>query len=64
MTDGITEAENVQDELFGNRRILDYIKKTEGPPWGEGLLKEVKGWRGMKEANDDTTLMEIWRVDK
>ena len=64
MTDGITEAENVQDELFGNRRILDYIQKTEGPPWGEGLLKEVKGWRGSKEANDDTTLMEIWRVNK
>ncbi len=64
MTDGITEAENEQLELFGNRRIVEYIEKTKGPPWGEALLGAVKEWRSGKEANDDTTLMEIWRVDK
>ena len=64
MTDGITEAENAMDELFGNHRILDCIGKNEGPPWGEGILKAVQDWRGRKAANDDTTLMEIWRVDK
>jgi len=64
MTDGITEAENEQDELFGNNRLLEFIEKTQGPPWGEGLLGVVKEWRGRKQANDDTTLMEIWREPK
>jgi phosphoserine phosphatase RsbU/P len=61
MTDGITEAENAKDELFGNQRLLEYIQKTEGPPWGESLLEAVEDWRGGRQANDDTTLMEIWR---
>ena len=61
MTDGITEAENEKDELFGNHRLLEYVQNAEGPPWGEGLLKAVENWRGRRQANDDTTLMEIWR---
>ena len=61
MTDGITEAENEKNELFGNHRLLEYVQKADGPPWGKGLLKTVEKWRGRRPANDDTTLMEIWR---
>jgi hypothetical protein len=32
-----------------------------GPPWGEGLLHSVSRWRGDAAANDDITVLEIWR---
>ncbi|MDF1593249.1 MAG: SpoIIE family protein phosphatase [Desulfobacterales bacterium] len=61
LTDGVTEAENEQSELFGNGRLMDHIRKTAGPPWGKGLLDAVISWRGASSANDDVTLLEIWR---
>ncbi len=60
-TDGLIEAENEDNELFGNDRLVGYIKDTKGPPWGKGLLHEIRGWRGNANANDDLTLLEIWR---
>jgi serine phosphatase RsbU (regulator of sigma subunit) len=61
ITDGITEAGNVRNELFGYRRLVNYIKSTSGPPWGNGLLDAVKAWRGGAEPNDDLTIVETWR---
>ncbi len=61
LTDGVTEAENEEVELFGNRRLIDYIQKTEGPPWGKGLLGSVYTWQGTAKASDDLTMLEIWR---
>jgi len=61
LTDGVTEAEDQHRELFGNRRLIDYIKKTTGPPFGKGLLDAVNTWRGTAEANDDLTILEIWQ---
>lgn len=60
-TDGIIEAENENHELFSNDRLADYIKNTTGPPWGEGLLNIIRGWRGNAPVNDDLTILEIWR---
>lgn len=60
-TDGIIEAENENHELFSNDRLADYIKNTTGPPWGEGLLNVIRGWRGNASVNDDLTILEIWR---
>jgi serine phosphatase RsbU (regulator of sigma subunit) len=60
-TDGVVEAENKNTELFGNDRLVSYIKNTKGPPWGKGLLDLVSGWRGKASANDDLTILEIWR---
>ena len=60
-SDGVIEAENENNELFGNDRLLDSIKNTNGPPWGEGLLNSIGQWRGNAKANDDLTLLEIWR---
>ena len=60
-SDGVIEAENENKELFGNDRLLDSIKKINGPPWGEGLLNTISQWRGSAKANDDLTLLEIWR---
>ena len=60
-SDGIIEAENEDNELFGNDRLVSYIKDTKGPPWGKSLLDAVNTWRGTAEANDDLTILEIWQ---
>jgi len=61
ITDGVTEARNDRDELFGSHRLPKYINAAEGPPWGNTLLDEVQTWRGAAEAADDLTILEIWR---
>jgi serine phosphatase RsbU (regulator of sigma subunit) len=60
-TDGVVEAQNEKNELFGGDRLVSYIKNSKGPPWGEGLLDVIRGWRGNASANDDLTILEIWR---
>ena len=60
-TDGVIEAQNNQNELFGIKRLFDYVGNSEGPPWGKGLLDSVYHWRGDSPANDDLTILEIWR---
>jgi serine phosphatase RsbU (regulator of sigma subunit) len=61
ITDGVTEAENEEGELFGNDRLADYFEVAKGPPWAEGLLKRIDAWRGNAAMNDDLTMVEIWR---
>jgi len=60
-SDGVVEAENENHEMFSNDRLADYIKNTKGPPWGKGLLDLIHHWRGNSAANDDLTILEIWR---
>lgn len=60
-TDGIVEAGNENNELFGNDRLVDLIEQANGPPWGKGLLSLVNNWRGNTPASDDLTILEIWR---
>jgi serine phosphatase RsbU (regulator of sigma subunit) len=60
-SDGVVEAENEQKELFGSERLMNYITNSNGPPWGKGVFDEISNWRGDAKANDDLTLLEIWR---
>ena len=60
-TDGVIEAENEDNELFGNERLVGFIKDKKGPPWGKGLLEFLSNWRGNSSASDDLTILEIWR---
>ena len=60
-TDGVTEAENGTQELFGDARLKKAITAAKGPPWGKQLLDAVNKWRGNAEVSDDLTLLEIWR---
>jgi sigma-B regulation protein RsbU (phosphoserine phosphatase) len=60
-TDGVIEAENEDKELFGNERLVDFLKAANSPPRAEGLLDFISNWRGNSSANDDLTVMEIWR---
>jgi serine phosphatase RsbU (regulator of sigma subunit) len=61
ITDGVTEAQNEDGELFGNDRLHHHLKMVNGPPWAEGLLERIDSWRGNAPINDDLTLLEIWR---
>jgi serine phosphatase RsbU (regulator of sigma subunit) len=61
VTDGVTEAENERSELFGHLRMSDHIRSVGGAPYGKSLLDAVNAWRGTAEANDDLTMLEIWR---
>ena len=60
-SDGVIEAENEDKELFGNERLVDFIKDTKAPPRGKGLLDFITTWRGNSSASDDLTILEIWR---
>jgi serine phosphatase RsbU (regulator of sigma subunit) len=60
-TDGLTEAENEKKQLFGNDRLIQYAKERNHTHIGDGLLDEIKKWRGKAAINDDLTLLEIWR---
>ena len=60
-TDGVVEAENEDNELYGYERVVNYIENSEGPPWAKGLTDEINMWRGNARANDDLTLLELWR---
>jgi len=60
-SDGVIEAQNENNELFGNERLVDFIKDAKGPPWGKGLLDFISNWRGNSSASDDLTILEIWR---
>ena len=61
ITDGVTEAENEESELFGNDRLTDYFEVANGPPWAKNLVERIDSWRGNAAMNDDLTIMEIWR---
>ena len=52
---------NEKQELFGNERLIRYAKDKKDSHIGEGLLDEIKKWRGNAIINDDLTMLEIWR---
>ena len=60
-TDGVIEAESEDNELYGYDRMVDYLKNSKGPPWGKGLSGDIRKWRENAKANDDLTMLEIWR---
>jgi serine phosphatase RsbU (regulator of sigma subunit) len=61
LTGGIIEAENEDSERFGHKRLIRCIQSSEGPPWGEGILNDIKEWRRNAKVNDDLTMLEIWK---
>jgi sigma-B regulation protein RsbU (phosphoserine phosphatase) len=60
-TDGLVEAENESGEQFTKSRLLHHLETCKGPPWGKSVLQCVEAWRGRRAANDDLTIMEVWR---
>ena len=60
-TDGLVEAENDAGERFTDKRLVEHLKRSDGPPWGESVLQQIETWRDDCVANDDLTIMEVWR---
>ncbi len=60
-SDGLIEAENEEQELFGNERLIRYARDKKDRHIGEALLDEIRKWRGNAIINDDLTMLEIWR---
>ena len=63
-TDGITEAENEAEELFGEERLLAFVAANGALPVGrfaDGLLAEVAAWSGAPDGTqrDDVTLIVV-----
>ena len=60
-TDGLTEAENAQQDLFGEKRVSDVISSFEGSPKEliETMTAAVRQFVGDTEQSDDLTMLAI-----
>ena len=60
-TDGLTEAENAQQELFGEQRVTDVIIAFNGSPQEliETMADAVHQFVGNTEQSDDLTMLAI-----
>ena len=60
-TDGITEASNNKDEMFGEQRLLSYLNSTKKEDKlstiSETILNKVNNFRGTAPQSDDITLL-------
>ncbi len=59
-TDGLSEAQNHEEEEFGEKRILDYVRdnrKLTSTEILEGILSDVRRFDITDPPRDDTTLI-------
>lgn len=59
-TDGLNEAENPQQEQFGDDRLLEVLRRTHfenAQQVIESMKQEVEAYRNGAEPNDDFTMM-------
>lgn len=59
-TDGITEPENAYDEMFGEERLIDLVKRHIDRDDHEIIrivFEAVRDWTGTPELHDDMTLL-------
>jgi len=61
-TDGLTDARNPAGEMFGQRRLMDWMRAQRRPQFeaavlGKQLLKEVNRFRGDAPMGDDQAFM-------
>ncbi len=63
-TDGVTEAFNFQDQMYGEQRLKEVLKSAIGKSAAEiiNLLKaDLEDFRGNAPLSDDTTILAIYR---
>jgi adenylate cyclase len=61
VTDGVTEAQNERDELFGSKRLLadGALKAGSATEIVDGIRDHVRNFEGDAEATDDLTVMAV-----
>jgi len=63
-TDGVTEAFNFQDQMYGEKRLRQLLEKTIGAKANvvlESLKTDLNSFRGSAPLSDDTTMLAISR---
>jgi len=62
-TDGVDEAMNFQDELYGGDRLLEFVKNgpAKADELGKALLADVRKHADGRPQNDDITIMTFGR---
>jgi len=67
-TDGITEATNGGQELFGEERLLDLVRalprELSAREVAERILEELRRFLGQEEPRDDMTLLVLQVVEQ
>jgi serine phosphatase RsbU (regulator of sigma subunit) len=67
-TDGITDAQNQSEEFFGEKRLLDTVRRQShartSRPISDALISSVYEFAGGQPQVDDITLMVLTREDK
>ena len=61
-TDGITEASNLSGEMFGDRRLEEFIRKNSSKPakeFSQNLIGEILNFVSDKGQEDDITMIVI-----
>lgn len=60
-TDGVTEAKDVKDNLYGEERLINFIVKQENNPRSllGNALEELKAYAGAAPQSDDITMVMI-----
>jgi serine phosphatase RsbU (regulator of sigma subunit) len=64
-TDGVTEAENYHDDMFGIERLTQYLQDHRSEPLDlliENLLAEVKFFSERPEFADDSTVIAVRKL--
>lgn len=60
-SDGLNEAFNLNDQMFGLERPKDLVVPSNAEKWGERLFEGVFLWGRGREQTDDITLLGLWR---
>ena len=61
-TDGVTEAANAEDELFGEERLISVVRRNRGlgpRRLRKKIIQEVVSFTGRKNLDDDLTLLIV-----
>lgn len=61
-TDGVTEAMDVEDQLYGEDRVIEYLQAVEGSALDVlvvGTLDSVETFAGEAEQADDITILAL-----
>ncbi|MEA3326402.1 MAG: PP2C family protein-serine/threonine phosphatase, partial [Chloroflexota bacterium] len=64
-TDGVTEAFDLQDQMYGEKRLRQLLQKTIGERAKvvlENLETDLNNFRGSAPLSDDTTILAISRL--
>ncbi|HOC25071.1 MAG TPA: PP2C family protein-serine/threonine phosphatase, partial [bacterium] len=62
ITDGITEAMNPGEEMFGDKRTEESLQSHAGESLNnlvENMIKEVQAFAGAQEQSDDMTCLTL-----